>query len=95
MQTRIGRVRDRRVLTLLWLVTTFGTILLLQFVPRFQEQAAQIGLGAALGGATGNLLDMLRKGTVIDFIDLRVWPPFNLADTAIVFGVAVALFSAA
>ncbi|MBE3598097.1 MAG: signal peptidase II [Limnochordaceae bacterium] len=36
-------------------------------------------------------MDRLRTGSVIDFIDLSVWPVFNLADTGIVVGVALAL----
>lgn len=44
------------------------------------------GLGLVLGGALGNLADRLRYGQVVDFLDFRVWPVFNLADTAIVIG---------
>ena len=44
------------------------------------------GLAAALGGAVGNLIDRGRFGAVVDFVDLHVWPIFNLADTAIVLG---------
>lgn len=44
-------------------------------------------LGLVLGGALGNLLDRIRLGYVVDFIDLRWWPVFNLADSAIVVGV--------
>lgn len=46
-------------------------------------------LGLVLGGAVGNLADRLRFGSVTDFIDLRVWPVFNLADIAITAGVAL------
>ncbi len=50
----------------------------------------QVALGLQLGGATGNLLDRLRYGgQVIDFIDLKFWPVFNLADSAIVVGVTI------
>jgi signal peptidase II len=42
-----------------------------------------------LGGALGNLADRLRLGYVVDFIDLRVWPVFNLADVAVTAGVAL------
>jgi signal peptidase II len=45
-------------------------------------------LGLQMGGAIGNLIDRLRSGYVVDFIDLTVWPVFNLADSAIVVGVA-------
>jgi signal peptidase II len=44
------------------------------------------GLGLIVGGALGNLVDRLRYGFVVDFLDFRVWPVFNLADTAIVVG---------
>jgi signal peptidase II len=48
-------------------------------------------LGSVLGGALGNLTDRALRGSglrgeVVDFIDLHVWPIFNLADTAIVVG---------
>ena len=46
-----------------------------------------VWLGAVLGGALGNLSDRLRTGGVTDFIDLRVWPVFNVADIAITVGV--------
>lgn len=54
------------------------------------------GLILIAGGALGNLIDRLRFGHVIDFLDFRVWPVFNFADTAIVLGTALvilALFS--
>lgn len=43
-------------------------------------------LGLIAGGALGNMVDRVRFGEVIDFIDFRVWPVFNLADSAIVIG---------
>jgi signal peptidase II len=53
-----------------------------------------IPLGCILGGGVGNLIDRLVRepgGRVVDFIDLQVWPLFNIADSAIVLGV-VTLF---
>lgn len=44
-------------------------------------------VGMLLGGAVGNLVDRVREGRVVDFIDPIAWPAFNLADTAIVLGV--------
>jgi signal peptidase II len=43
----------------------------------------KLSLCLILAGAVGNLIDRLRFGFVIDFLDLRVWPVFNLADSAI------------
>ena len=45
-----------------------------------------IGLGLQLGGALGNLVDRVRFGYVVDFINFRVWPVFNIADAAITAG---------
>ena len=46
-------------------------------------------LSLILGGAIGNWIDRLRFGAVIDFLDFRIWPVFNLADTAITVGVCL------
>ena len=43
----------------------------------------KLSLGLILGGAMGNLIDRLRFGFVVDFLDFRIWPVFNLADSAI------------
>jgi signal peptidase II len=59
---------------------------------RSYDRITSIGLGLVLGGALGNLADRLFRppgpfrGRVIDFIDFRVWPTFNLADAAVVIG---------
>ena len=49
---------------------------------------AFIGLGLISGGALGNLIDRLQYGYVIDFLDFRVWPVFNVADICISVGTA-------
>lgn len=56
----------------------------------FQTRFAMASVGCALGGAAGNLVDILRQQYVTDFIDLGWWPVFNLADVAIVTGVLLA-----
>jgi signal peptidase II len=58
----------------------------------FQSQAAQLGLGMALGGACGNVCDQLRHGAVTDFVELSFWPIFNSADVSIAIGVLTALW---
>ena len=50
--------------------------------------------GLILGGAVGNLIDRLRVGYVVDFIDLRVWPVFNVGDSAITIGIALLIWQA-
>ena len=52
----------------------------------------RIALGLELGGAIGNLIDRVRFGYVVDFIDVRVWPyVFNVSDSAITIGVVLLL----
>jgi len=59
---------------------------------RSRDVPTSVALGLVLGGALGNLADRLFRppgpfrGHVIDFIDFRVWPVFNLADAAVVCG---------
>jgi signal peptidase II len=48
--------------------------------------------GLLLGGAVGNLIDRVREGAVIDFVDPIAWPAFNLADACIVCGVLALLY---
>ena len=56
-----------------------------------------VALGLVIGGSASNLVDRIRLGHVTDFLDIGVWPAFNLADTFIVVGVTalvVALLAA-
>ena len=46
-------------------------------------------LALILGGAAGNLIDRVKFGYVIDFLDFRIWPVFNIADSAISVGIAL------
>ena len=67
-----------------------GSVLLLSFWAHYVRHAGPLmetSLALILGGAVGNWIDRLRLGSVIDFLDFRVWPVFNLADTAISIGV--------
>jgi len=48
--------------------------------------------GLLVGGAAGNLVDRAREGAVTDFVDLPLWPAFNLADAAITIGVLALLY---
>jgi signal peptidase II len=52
----------------------------------------RVSLGLQLGGAIGNLIDRLRFGSVIDLFYVRFWPVFNVADSAIVCGVALLMW---
>jgi signal peptidase II len=73
-----------------------GVILLV--ARKVPSASAALALGMVLGGAVGNLTDRAVRGPgfsgrVVDFVDLQVWPVFNLADAAIVVGAALMLIS--
>jgi signal peptidase II len=57
------------------------------------RRGEQIAFGLILGGAVGNLIDRVRLGAVVDFIDIGVnnvrWPSFNVADSGITIGVTL------
>lgn len=84
--------RDQLLLVLVWLMALGAAIILHRSGEMIQSKAAMIGAGAALGGAAGNLIDILRRRSVLDFIDLGWWPVFNVADVAIVGGLVLALW---
>jgi signal peptidase II len=66
--------------------------LLIYFVLRPERRLLWLPTGLLIGGAIGNLIDRIAHGSVTDFIKLPLWPAFNLADTAITFGVLALLW---
>ena len=63
-----------------------GALLVFYRTNRVDSSLLRFCLGLQLGGAIGNLVDRVRLGHVVDFIDVGAWPVFNLADSAIVLG---------
>jgi signal peptidase II len=80
------------------LVSALAVAVILWFYLQTPVQQRWLAFGFALifGGAIGNLVDRLRFGAVIDFIDVYIgdlhWPAFNIADSAITVGVAIFAF---
>jgi signal peptidase II len=66
--------------------------LIVYFVLRARTPHLWLPVGLLLGGALGNLADRARMGSVTDFIDPRLWPAFNVADSCIVIGVLILLW---
>ena len=54
---------------------------------------AYVGFILILGGAVGNLIDRITRGSVVDFLDFLVWPVFNIADMSICIGTAALMLS--
>ena len=57
-----------------------------------EHMLVQYGVGLLVGGAIGNLYDRLQNGLVVDFLDFRFWPVFNIADVAICVGAGLIMF---
>lgn len=74
---------------LLTLVIVASVIVLVIYAPAWFHESRwkQLAYGMVLGGAVGNLIDRFRFQYVIDFLDFRVWPVFNVADSCITLGI--------
>jgi len=72
-------------------LTTVAVAWMLVFFARAgaRHPVLPVALGLLLGGSISNLADRLRLGHVTDFLDLRYWPAFNIADVCIIVGVVL------
>jgi signal peptidase II len=72
-------------------VLAIAVVLHLFFRETYRSVLNRVLLGCILGGAIGNLIDRVRLGWVVDFIDVGIgttrWPVFNVADSAVTIGV--------
>ncbi len=79
-------------------VTVAAILLILYYVRRYGSEEPQfmLPLSLIIGGAVGNLVDRVRFGDVIDFLDVYIgthhWPAFNVADSAISVGALLLLY---
>ena len=85
----------RRAPVLFTVLAIAITVVIIAMAPKVRDRWNGLALGLVLGGALGNLGDRLFRppgpfrGRVIDFIDFRVWPTFNIADAGVVVGAAI------
>ena len=78
-----------------WLFLGVGALaaaLILWYTRRVRQPATLVALGLLLGGTLGNMVDRWQNGRVVDFLDFRVWPVFNLADVAVVGGIILLIW---
>jgi signal peptidase II len=77
------------------LVAAAIVAVLIYWLSRVESPLLAVAIGLIIGGAIGNVIDRIRFGAVVDFLDFHVgfwhWPAFNVADSAICVGVAVML----
>ncbi len=64
----------------------------LSWLTKFRKRG-NFGIILIIAGAAGNLWDRVLRGAVVDFIDVTIWPIFNLADVLITVGVVLTVYS--
>mgnify|MGYP001558711487 CR=1 FL=1 len=62
-------------------------IVIFYYLKKIKEKVLPFSIGLLLGGTIGNLIDRIFYGAVIDFIDFRIWPVFNVADSAVTISI--------
>ncbi|MTI86103.1 MAG: signal peptidase II [Firmicutes bacterium] len=82
---------QRAFFVVVTVIVLAGILISYRYIPSSNEPM-RVSLGLITGGALGNFIDRLRLGRVVDFLDFRVWPVFNLADTAIVIGAGLLIW---
>ena len=79
--------------TIVAIIATLALLALLAFfATHLTRPLVWLPTGLLIGGAVGNLVDRAREGAVTDFVDVSIWPAFNLADAAITIGVLALLY---
>ena len=88
-----GMLEHKRwIFIIVALVIMAATIYCYRWIKQ-ESSLIRCGIGLLLGGAAGNLLDRIQTGLVVDFLDFRVWPVFNIADIGICVGAGMLMFS--
>lgn len=87
-----GILANQRVFFIVIAVLLAGVIIYFRHQILKLHKILQIGIALLLGGAIGNMIDRIFIGKVVDYIDFRIWPIFNLADIAIVLGCFIIIY---
>lgn len=81
-----GLLPNQKIIFLVVSIVVIAVIVYYYLRAKVEDRQQMLALGLLLGGAVGNVIDRIFLGEVTDFIDLRIWPVFNLADSSIVVG---------
>ncbi len=88
-----GLFKGQQIPLILLTIVVIAVLLYLIFSRKLpQDKLAKICAVLLLAGALGNLVDRVMRGAVFDFVDLQIWPIFNLADAMITGGVLGLLY---
>ena len=84
--TAFGLLKGQNSVLAIFSVLAIVFIVIYVITHKALTSPLSFALGLILGGALGNLFDRVKFNCVIDFIDFRIWPVFNVADSAITVG---------
>ncbi len=87
-----GLLREKRFFFISVTILSIAFIIFYIWKHKTGDIFSLVALSLITGGALGNLIDRVIYGHVIDFLDFRVWPVFNVADSAITIGAAILIF---
>lgn len=87
--TAFGLLKDRNQFFIVASFIVIALIVMYVLVGKHRDLVFLSALGLILGGAIGNLIDRLTFGYIIDFLDFRIWPVFNIADSSITVGAGI------
>ncbi len=82
---------NSRFVLILGVFTLLTFIILFFTYKRPSGVIVNLALGLICAGAMGNLIDRIFYGKVIDFLDFRIWPVFNIADASVVIGIILVI----
>lgn len=81
-----GMFKDKTIFFVIFTLIIIGVMVYLYWHQTERKTLFCYSLALVIGGALGNLIDRMVKGTVTDMFDFRIWPVFNIADMAVVIG---------
>ena len=87
-----GVLQNGKLLFLFVTPVIIVSILVYLFLYARRNHVLSTASALIIGGALGNYIDRIRLGYVVDFLDFRVWPVFNIADSAVVVGTCIFAF---
>ena len=87
--TAFGLLQDQTAFLIVASVFAIGFLYYFYRTQALNNHLFKLAIGLQLGGALGNLIDRVRLGAVVDFVDVGPWPIFNIADSSIVSGIVI------
>ena len=87
-----GLLRNKYNLSFMFFVLGLILCALILLHGKNHSRIGKISLSLIISGALSNLFDRLRLGYIIDYLDFRIWPVFNIADASITIGVFLVIW---